>query len=264
LATLLATILLAQLASLAVGTVGSAAGPAVTAITGPTAQAGGQSLVDRLQQSIAATNDPTRMTRPEIRSEITLLAGKLLANGSLTDQDRDRLTTLVAAQDNLTREEAARRVALMQNNATTILAQARSAADTAAAAASLGARAIFSSLLLGLGAAMLGAWFGTRHARILAPLHEPAFEPPVPMPSQVTRTVYETAPAPAHVDVVADTVRPLPAYVRNVAFPATKEELLRAARAVPDEPLALSRLERVPDRSYRNLDDLMSALMATA
>jgi hypothetical protein len=266
LATLLATFLLAQLASLAVGTVSSAAGPAVTgAVTGtvrPMAQLGGQSLIDRLQQSMTASTDPTQMTRGQIRSEITLLTGRLLANGSLGAGDRDRLTTLVAAQDNVTREEAARRVARMQDNATTILAQARSAADEAAAATSLGARALFSSLLLGLGAAMLGAWFGTRHARVLTPMQEPAYEPYAP--GYVAGTDYAPQYAPVRVDTVADTSpRVVPAYVRNISFPATKQDLLRAARAVPDEPLALHRLERVPDRSYSSLDDLMSALMAT-
>jgi Protein of unknown function (DUF2795) len=262
LATLLATILLAQLASLAVGTVSSAAGPAVTGAVRPMAQLGGQSLIDRLQQSMTASTDPTQMTRGQIRSEITLLTGRLLANGSLGAGDRDRLTTMVAAQDNVTREEAARRVARMQDNATTILAQARSAADEAAAATSLGARALFSSLLLGLGAAILGAWFGTRHARVLTPMQEPAYEPYAP--GYVAGTDYAPQYAPVRVDTVADTSpRVVPAYVRNITFPATKQELLRAARAVPDEPLALHRLERVPDRSYSSLDDLMSALMAT-
>jgi Protein of unknown function (DUF2795) len=93
-------------------------------------------------------------------------------------------------------------------------------------------------------------------------MHEPVYEP-YPA-AHVTRTVYEPAPVPTRVDVVADTGRAVPAYLRSVTFPATKEELMRAARAVPDEPSALSRLERVPDRRYANIDDLMSALMTTA
>jgi hypothetical protein len=267
LGTLLATVLLAQLASLAVGTATVAAGPAVTAVaaasTGTLPQAGGQSLIDRLQQSLSAGSDPSQMTRSEIGSEITLLTGRLLANGQLTDPDRDRLTTLVAAQDDLTRAEAARRVARMQENATILLAQARNTADAAAAGVALGARAIFSALLLGLGAAMLGAWLGTRHARVLTPpALEPAYEPYGA--GDVLRTVYEPPAAPARVDVVADAGRTVPVYLRNVRFPATKDELLRAARAVPGEPMALSRLERVPDRSYTSLDDLLSALMAIA
>jgi Protein of unknown function (DUF2795) len=265
-ATLLATVLLGQLASLAVGAASSAAGPAVTgSLTGtPATVLGGQNLVDRLQQSLSVGSDPTQMTQAQIRGEIALLTGRLLSSGSLADQDRDRLTTLVAARDNLTREEAARRVARMQENATAILAQARNAANEAAAGAALGARALFSALLLGLGAAMLGAWLGTRHARLLTPtpVPEPAYEPHAA--SYATRTVYEPQPVPTSVHVVEDSGRPLPAYLLNVTFPATKQELLRAARAVQSEPMALSRLERVPDRSYSSLDDLRSALMATA
>ena len=271
--TLLATYLLGQLASLAVGTATSAAGLSGTsALTGNIAQQSGSlGLLDRLQQSLTASNNPTQMTRDQIRSEIAALTGRLLLNGSLTDQDRERLTTLVAAQANVTPDEAARRVAQMEQNAMTARAQARSAADSAAAGAALGARAIFSALLLGLGAAMLGAWVGTRHARVLhppvpdhtyAPIQEHAYA--VPTTSYVT-AAYEPAPTPTSVHVFEDRARPAaPSYVQHVTFPATKQELLRAARASNEEPAALRRLEQIPDRSYSSANDLMSALLATA
>jgi Protein of unknown function (DUF2795) len=261
-AVLLATLLLAQLASLAVGTVTEATGTNVSTRS-VAVGVGPQSLVDRLQQSLASTSDPTQMTHGQINTEIATLTGRLLANGgNLTDQDRDRLTTLVAAQSDVTRDEAARRVARMEQNATTILAQARSAADTAAAGAALGARAVFSSLLLGLGAAMLGAWFGTRHARVLTPVHEPAYE--THTTTYVAPAAYAPAPVPTSLHVYEEPARPVPTYLRDVAFPATKQELLRAARAANDEPTMLRRLEQVPDRSYASLDEVMSAIMARA
>src|SRR5262249_933621 len=157
-------------ASLAVGTVTtgtgvSAAGSA--SFTGSlTQQVSPQALLDRLQQSLTSNGDPTQMTRDQINSEITALTGRLLLNGNLTDQERERFVALVAAQANIHKEDAARRVARMEQDATTALAQARTAGDAAAGSAALGAKAIFSALLLGLGAAMLGAWIGTRHARV--------------------------------------------------------------------------------------------------
>jgi Protein of unknown function (DUF2795) len=198
------------------------------------------------------------MTRAQIAREIAALTGRLLLNGNLTDQDRDRLTTLVAAQADVTREEAARRVARMEQDAAAALAQAHTAADSAAA---LGAKAVFSSLLLGLGAAVLGAWVGTRHARILTPAQETASE------THTTTFVAPTAynpPTPTSVGVYDEIGRPVPSYLRNLTFPATKQDLLRAARTMSDEPMALRRLEQVPDRSYTSLSELMSALLATA
>jgi hypothetical protein len=168
---------------------------------------------------------------------------------------------LVVAAANVTREEAARRVARMEQDATAALAQARTAGDAAASSAALGAKAIFSALLLGLGAAMLGAWIGTRHARVLTPVHEPAYD--THTTTYVTQAAYEPPPAPTSV-VYDETSRPVPSYLRDVTFPATKHDLLRAARARNDEPTALRRLEQVPDRSYSSLNDLMSALLATA
>ena len=176
-AILIATILLAQAASFAVGTVTTGTGVATGgtgSLTGSLAQqVSPQALVDRLQQSLTSNGDPTQMTRSQIASEISALTGRRVLNGSFTDQDRDRLTALVAAEAGVTKEEAARRVARMEQDATATLAQAeqqaRTAAETAASGAALGAKAIASALILGLGAAMLGAWIGTRHARVARP-----------------------------------------------------------------------------------------------
>ena len=162
--------------------------------------------------------------------------------------------------------------------------QARRAAEAAARGAAVGAKALFSGLLLSLAAAMGGAWIGTRHARVLTP-HEPeydthttttvthhAYEPVAPThytthePVAATRyTSYEPVTAsPTTVRVHDETGGRVPAYLRSVSFPATKQDLLRVARANDDDPIGLRRVEQLPDRSYSSLNDLMSALLATA
>ena len=195
-ALLLATVLLARVVSGAIGTVATGA---ATAASGAISSAGSltgsltqtvspQALLDRLQQSLTSSGDPTQMTRAQITSEIAVLTGRRVLNGSFTDQERDRLNSLVAVQAGITKEEAARRVLRMEQDATATLAQAeqqaRAAADTAARGAAMGAKALFSSLLLGLAAAMVGAWIGTRHVRVLHPAHHedpPTTRTPRPM-----------------------------------------------------------------------------------
>ena len=54
----------------------------------------------------------------------------------------------------------------------------------------------------------------------------------------------------------------LPGLLQGVTFPATKQELLRLARANHVEPTVLHRLEQVADRSYGSLHDLMTTLSA--
>ena len=276
------TVLLAQLVGSIVGTVASTAGTAAgTAVGGAGSLAGSvaqqvspKGLVDQLEQTLTSSGDPTQMTRAQITGEIATLAGRRVVNGSLTDQERDRLATLVAAQAGVSKEEAARRVARMEQDAVTALAnaeqQARKAAETAAHGAAAGAKALFSGLLLSLAGALVGAWLGTRHARVLTP-HEPEYD------THTTTTVthhaaYEPVAAArytshepvtdVHVqDATADRV---PAYLRSVSFPATKQELLRVTRASTADTVALRRIEQLPDRSYSSLSDLLSVLFATA
>lgn len=229
---LLITLLLAQAVSLAIGTVTPGAGVATGgsgSLTGSlTQKVSPQALVDSLQRSLIANGDPTQMTRDQINGEITALTGRRVLNGSFTNQDRDRLTTLVAAQAGISKEEAARRVARMDQETTATLAQgeqrARAASETAANAAALGAKAIASALILGLGAAMLGAWLGTRHARVPTP-HEPAYDahtttvvthsaykPPV------NQTAYEPAVAPESMHVYQETDQLVPEFYRESGF----------------------------------------------
>src|SRR5215469_4819260 len=245
---LLLTVLLAQAIGGILGTVASTAGSAASAVGGSASslagamanQVGSPGLLDQLQQSLITNGDPTQMTRAQITAEITTLAGRRVVNGSLTDQERDRLTTLVAAQAGISKDEAARRIARMEQDAVTALAQtgqqARTAAEATARGAAVSAKALFSGLLLGLAGALVGSWIGTRHARVLTPHHEPEYE--AHTTTTVTHHTYEptvathhtayepltTSPAGVH---VYDDNRTVPAYLRNASFPVTKQELLR-------------------------------------
>jgi hypothetical protein len=272
-ALLLATVLLARVVSGAIGTVATgaatAAGGALTsagALTSSLTQtASPQALLDRLQQSLTSSGDPTQMTRAQITSEIAVLTGRRVLNGSLTDQERDRLNSLVAVQAGITKEDAARRVLRMEQEATATLAQAeqqaRAAADAAARGAAMGAKALFSSLLLGLAAAMVGAWIGTRHVRVLHPAHEPAYD--THTTTYVTHHTYDPVHAPTSVHLYDDETAPLVShYLQGATFPATKQDLLRLARANHVEPTTLHRLEQVADRSYGSLHDLMTTMGA--
>src|SRR6516165_8103828 len=285
-AILIITVLLAQAVGAILGTVASTAGTAASsAVSGAGSLAGSvvqqvspKGLVDQLEQALTSSGDPTQMTRAQITSEIATLAGRRVINGSLTDQERDRLATLVAAQAGISKEEAARRVARMEQDAVTALAnaeqQARKAAETAAHGAASGAKALFSALLLSLAGALVGAWLGTRHARVLTP-HEPEYD--THTTTTVTHHAYEPvvttghtvvheplAAGPTTVRVYDEPAGTVPAYLRGASFPATKQDLLRLARANTSEPMTLRRIEQLPDRSYSSLNDLTSALLAAA
>jgi len=284
-AILIMTVLLAQAVGSIIGTVASTAGTAASgAVSGAGSLAGSvaqqlspQGLTDQLQQSLTSSGDPTQMTRAQITSEIAALAGRRVVNGSLTDQERDRLATLVAAQAGVSKEEAARRVARMEQDAVAALAsaeqQARKAAETAAHGAAAGAKGLFSGLLLSLAGALVGAWLGTRHARVLTP-HEPEYD--THTTTTVTHHAYEPvatthhtvheplAVSPAAVRVYDEPAGTVPTYLRGASFPATKQDLLRLARANNSEPMTLRRIEQLPDRNYGSLNDLMSALLAVA
>jgi Protein of unknown function (DUF2795) len=284
-AILLITVLLAQAVGAILGTVASTAGTAASsAVSGAGSLAGSvaqqvspKGLVDQLEDTLTSSGDPTQMTRAQITSEIATLAGRRIVNGSLTDQERDRLTTLVAAQAGISKEEAARRVAQMEQNAVTALAnaeqQARKAAETAAHGAASGAKALFSALLLSLAGALVGAWLGTRHARLLTP-HEAEYD--THTTTTVTHHAYEpvtttrytaqepvVVAAPTTVRVHDEAADRIPAYLRSVSFPATKQDLLRMARANNEDAIGLRRIEQLSDRSYSSVNDVMSALLVT-
>jgi len=129
-AVLLGSVLFAHAVSGVVGIVGQGAGSVVSravggagAISGTLAQeVNPQTTIERLQQSLGNNGDPTTMSHEQIGAEIRALVGSGLLNGSLSESDRDRLVGLVAAQSGVTKEEAARRVSRMENDAKARLA----------------------------------------------------------------------------------------------------------------------------------------------
>jgi ABC-type transport system involved in cytochrome bd biosynthesis fused ATPase/permease subunit len=89
-----------------------------------------------------------------------------VTDGQLSQQDRDRLNQLVAAEYNISPQEAQQRVDQAEQQAAQAARQAeetaRRAADTAASSASIAAFSIFAIMLLGAIAAVLGARRGIR------------------------------------------------------------------------------------------------------
>jgi len=131
-----------------------------------TAQAPGQDIVDRVQAALASGGDPAAMSSDARKAEIATLAARRVTDGSLAQQDRERLNALVAAEYGLSPEQAAQRVQQAEQQATQAAQraeeQARQAADVAATGAATAAFAVFGTMLLGAVAAVLGARRGTR------------------------------------------------------------------------------------------------------
>lgn len=150
------------------GSVASAAGEQVANRTSTgAAQSAAQGVIDRVQNALAGTgNAPASMTSDQRKAEIATLAGRRVTNGNLSDGDRERLNTLVAAEYNISPDEARQRVTQAEQQAQQALQQAeqraREAADATAKGASVASFSIFLTMLLGLVVAILGARRGTR------------------------------------------------------------------------------------------------------
>jgi hypothetical protein len=267
-AVLLGSVLLAQAVSSMVGLVGGGVSSVVnqtvgnaatlSGVTGPGADQ--TTALDRLQSVLSNSNDLTTMSHEQIGREIAGLVGTGLLNGSLSDANRDRLASLVAAQYGITKEDAAQRVARMENDVKARAAQveqkAREVADTAAHSASLAARALFTALVLGLLGALIGAWIGTRHKRVLHPVeHELT-------PALATHTVHETA-RPIGVSIYDDADRLVSQYLRGVSFPVNKQDLMRLARTSNAGAGLLHSIEGMTERSYANANEVLRELSLT-
>jgi hypothetical protein len=218
-----------------------------------------QAVIDRLQQSLGSSGDPTTMNREQIVAEIASIVRSSLFNGSVSEADRTRLVALVAAQSGVTKDEAAHRVTRMENDVKASLAQveqrARVAADDMAHNAATAARALFTALVIGLLAALAGAWIGTRHKRVLHPVVEHAHGPTI-VP---THTIYERF-EPSSVPVHDDTSHLVTQYLRGVSFPMSKQDLLRVARSHNASSNLLHSIEGLAERSYSSVEDILRAL----
>lgn len=250
---LLSALALGSLISAELSVVDRGVGLAAAAATpGPTTEQGGVAglagLADRLQQSLGTGSDPAHMSRDQITAEIRLLIGRRLANGSLAPAERDRMIALIMQRDGLGRDEATLRTARMEQEAAGAAVRAHNLDENAVVIARNGARAVTAALLIGLAAALLGAWFGTRHIRRIA------LEVPVAHPA---RSTYET-----HVVGSTGWAPQTALHVRGLSFPADKAELLRQARASAVDPGLSAALERVADRRYVDIEDLMTEIRA--
>jgi len=272
-AVLLGSVLLAQAVSGLIGVVGQGAGSVVShAVAGAGTISGAlpqevnpQAMIDRLQQSLGNSGDPTTMSHEQINAEIATLVRNSLLNGTLSESDRNRLIALVAARSGITRDEAARRVTATENDAKASLAQveqkARAAADEVTRTTATAARALFTALVLGLLAALVGAWVGTRHKRILHPVTEHAHE--ALAASYPTHTFHERV-EPSSVSVYDDTGHLVSQYLRGVSFPVTKQDLLRLARSSGARSSLLHSIEAMAEGNYRNTDEVLRALGSMA
>ncbi len=226
--------------------VGPAGGPAVMGVTSDNG-AIAAAVQQRFEQTLSAGGDLTSMSHEQIAAEIRALTGEELAQtGKVPDADRGRLIALVAAQYGITKDEAAQRVAGLENVAKARLARIeqreRAVADEVAQDTTSASRALFTALTFGLLGALLGAWLGTRHKRILHPeeAHVPLHAEPAHLAQPVNVTVFE------------DDSHLVAQYLRGVTFPVSKQDLLRFARLGNAGPHLLQVIERLADRSYAN------------
>ncbi|WP_235907749.1 hypothetical protein [Siccirubricoccus phaeus] len=161
-----------QGASSVLGGVAQGMGQAAGAAGGPAAEAAQQvdprALVERAQTALRTGGDPAQMTSDQRNAEIGQLLTRRVTEGNLAQPERDRLGRLIAAEYGIAPEEAQRRLAQAETQATEAAQaaerRAREAADAAATAGAVGAYWAFAALLLGAAAAVLGARVGTRRA----------------------------------------------------------------------------------------------------
>jgi hypothetical protein len=267
LATLLAAVVAMRFAGAVAGAIAGPGFNIVPAILGSTAsesvqtvapEANPQRLIDRFEASLGRSGNPTTMTHDQIGAEMrTILGGHdFVTTGGLSDADRARLISLVAAQFGLTNDEATQRVARMESDAKATFAAAdqrvRELADQAGQSVMSGARALFVSLVFGLLGALIGAWLGTRHKRILHP-HETQIAP-APL------ATHTYSAAPSYSAIYDDSDRLMANYLRGVSFPASKQELLRYARASNVGSDVLNMIDGLADRSYASVNDVLGSL----
>lgn len=105
--------------------------------------------------------------------------------------------------------------------------------------------------------AVFGAWLGMRRARRSNLIDEPASD--MHTTAYPTRTAYDSLRPPT-CERMYDETRLVPQYLRRAQFPATKHDLVRLASEHTDEGQALRRLERIPDRGYSSLHDLITEI----
>ena len=273
-AVVLGSLLFAQLVGGLAGLVGQGLGSFISRTVGDAETAARviapevnlRAMADKLRQSLGSSDDLTTMRREQIGSEINALVQGSLGS-ELSDQDFTRLVALIAAESGITKDEAARRVTRLENDAKASRAQvaenARVAAETAAQGAGTAARALFTGLTAGLLASLVGAWFGTRHKRALHPPLDEEREAYAPAFAGRTaaygaRTSYESGEAARA--RYEETGHLASQYLRGISFPASKQDLLSLARSGHIDSRLLRAIERLPEGRYADANEVIEAL----
>jgi hypothetical protein len=118
-------------------------------------------LDSRIERILIGTSQPVD---PNAAHDITTLVAQRLTQGNWTPQQRDQLDKAIARAANIPAEDAHRRVDEAQTTINSTLEEAqqalRRAAETARAAVEGTAYALAISMLIGLLAALAGAYFG--------------------------------------------------------------------------------------------------------
>ena len=164
-AMLLAIVLLGSAVSGGIAAGTRAAGSAVSGIASAAgagvAQLTPQDAFSGLRNRLLGQTDVAATPREEQIAEATQIFVRRLTDGGWSGADRARLESLVASIAGVDRAEAARRITETEQAVQTRLREAqeaaRQAADTAAKSTAIAAFWAFAAMLLGLGAAVLGA-----------------------------------------------------------------------------------------------------------
>lgn len=153
--------------------VASAAGQSVQTVVPKAAQASGISP-EQIKSKVGdlfdeqAPSSPQQMTRDQAITAMTSLTPKLIGGGSEAEQARQQMVQIVAAQSDISTDEANRKIDKwqqeMQATAEEAKQTAKTAASQAADIASMASLVAFVMLLLGLGAAAAGGAIGKRPA----------------------------------------------------------------------------------------------------
>lgn len=185
-ATLLAVLLVGNLAGRAVSTAGAGLSSVMGSVAsgaGNAASAAGREAANRTDNSslrslaeqaterarnalTAPDGEPAQMNSDQRKAEIGRLVGQRVTSGPLRQEDADRLVALVAAEGGITPDEARARIQQVEQQAQSAMQEAetkaRQAADATAKAASIAGYWIFASLLIGAIVAGVAARAGAR------------------------------------------------------------------------------------------------------
>ena len=157
-----------------VSTVASAAGQGVGATAPTIAKAAGVDTNDLSDQASAyldtAPQDPAAMTPQEAQKEVAKQLPDLAAGGAKGQQAEDRIVTIVAAQEKISRPEAQQKVDAAKDRFVAAKNQAiqtaKSAANSAAGGAAGTSFLVVLALLIGAGASAAGGIVATRRREV--------------------------------------------------------------------------------------------------